>query len=63
MSVARGASCKGARRSVKDDAWVRLPRETWVLGMAYAEKSGRKLREIAAKALTQYIKRQEAKKK
>jgi len=48
---------------VKDDAWVRLPRETWVLGMAYAEKSGRKLREIAAKALTQYIKRQEAKKK
>jgi hypothetical protein len=48
---------------LKDDAWVRLPRETWVLGMAYAEKSGRKLREIAAKALSEYIKREEKKAK
>ena len=48
---------------MKDDAWVRLPRESWTAGMAYAKKSGRKLREIAAEALAQYIKREEKKPK
>lgn len=64
----RSADCRMLARpfpesftGVKDDAWVRLPRETWALGMAYAERSGRKLREIVAKALAEYIARQENK--
>lgn len=48
---------------VEGDTFIRVPRESWALAKAFAKSSKRKMREVVATALSQYIRRQEAKKK
>lgn len=50
-------------RVVKGDTHLRIPYESWLAAKAFAERTGRELREIAAKALSEYIKREEKKAK
>jgi hypothetical protein len=48
---------------VKGDAVLRVSRESWKRAAAFADRMGRKLREVTGTALDEYIKREEAKKK
>jgi hypothetical protein len=40
---------------MKGDANMKVPRETWTLAKEYAEKHGRKIRDVMADAIQVYV--------
>lgn len=48
---------------MRDDAVIRVPRAAWGVARVFADRTGQKMREIAAAALNEYVKRENEKAK